>query len=124
MATVLIAVTLVPALEAVQTGVLGAGIYEREAIAHQRLLAKLEETLAEPFGTLELAAAEAGSPVVPSRYSDPPASESRRLVLLAGYDADDADGDGDPFTGADEGLLWMRVEVQGTSRAMETLTTR
>ena len=49
---------------------------------------------------------------------------SRRLVYVAGYDGDDADGDGDPFTGADDGLLWVEVEIENTSVAVACLTSR
>jgi len=33
---------------------------------------------------------------------------------LSAYDADNSDGDDDPFTGTDEGLLWVRVAIEGS----------
>jgi hypothetical protein len=30
--------------------------------------------------------------------------------------------DNDPFTGTDAGLLWIRIELEGTGYAIETLT--
>ena len=44
------------------------------------------------------------------------------MVLLSGYDGDNADADDDPFTGTDAGLLWVQVQVEATSHARETLT--
>lgn len=120
-ATVLLALALVPALEALQIGVLAGSVHESEATLHAHLVAKLEEVLAEPFVDLELEAlAAAGNP---TSYSDSTGSSDRRLVFLAGYDGDDADGDGDPFTGPDPGLVWVRVEIEGTAHALETLAT-
>ncbi len=36
----------------------------------------------------------------------------------------DNDGDGNRFTGGDDGLLWIRVELENTELALETLTAR
>ena len=119
-AVVLLAVALVPALEALQTAVLGAGIHETHAVRHHRLTAKLEEVLAAPFSALE--AAEAAAAGGPTSYSDALGSPERRVVLLSGYDGDNADADNDPFTGTDSGLLWVQVQVEATSHALETLT--
>ena len=46
-------------------------------------------------------------------------------MYLSRYDADNADGNGDFFdAGVDEGLLWVRVEIEGTSQAIEGLTSQ
>ena len=45
-------------------------------------------------------------------------------MFLARYDGDDADSDGDPFTGGDEGLLWVKVEIEGTAHVIETLVSQ
>ncbi len=116
----LLSVALVPALEALQTAVLGTGVHETHAVRHHRLTAKLEEVLAEPFSALEVAEAAAGGG--PTSYSDAPGSPERRVVLLSGYDGDNADADDDPFTGTDAGLLWVQVQVEATSHALATLT--
>jgi hypothetical protein len=119
-ATVIVAVSLVPALEALQIGILGADVHESRVTLHYHLAGKLEEVLARPFADLAVeAVAAAGSPTA---YSDAAGAPDRRLVYLAGYDGDDADGDGDPFTGADPGLLWVRVEIESTPYVLETLT--
>ena len=48
-ATMLIAVCLVPALEALHTGLLGSGIHRDSVEEHYHLQAKLEEMLAQPI---------------------------------------------------------------------------
>ena len=123
-ATALLAVGLVPALEALQQGVAGGEIHATLTSDHYHLTAKMEEALAQPFAALEAAATAAGGPTVPTTYSDAAGEADRRLVYLAGYDGDDADGDGDPFTGADEGLLWVKVEIEDTGAAVACLTSR
>ncbi len=119
-ATAFVALALVPALEALEIGITGSGIHETELTRHYRLVAKLEEVLARPFAELE--AEEQASGGAPTSYSDP-SGPDRRLVYLSGYDGDDADGDGDPSTGADPDLLQVRVEIEATSHVLETLTT-
>ncbi|MBI5446002.1 MAG: hypothetical protein HY900_32915, partial [Deltaproteobacteria bacterium] len=54
---------------------------------------------------------------VPSSYSAPLIS-----VYLARYDADNADGDNDPLTGGDSGLLWVKVTYAGRPGGLETVT--
>jgi Tfp pilus assembly protein PilE len=123
-ATVLLTVGLAPALESLREGVVGGEIHAALTADHYHLTAKMEEILAQPFGALEAAATAAGSPTVPTTYSDTAGDVSRRLVYVAGYDGDDADGDGHPFTGADDGLLWVKVEIENTTFAVASLTSR
>ena len=123
-ATVILAIALVPAMAALQTGLAGAAVHESHVVQHYRMLGKLEEVLAEPFGTLDTEALAVGSPSVATSYSDILGSENRRVVFLARYDGDDADSDGDPFTGGDEGLLWVKVEIEGTAHVTETLVSQ
>ncbi len=122
-ATVLIAVALVPAIEALQTGIQGSALHTGFAVDHYRVLDKIEQTAATPYAELADAADAAGGPtvVVPPPFSDPPGTESRRLVYLARYDGDDDDGDGDGFSGADDGLIWVRVRIADTHFDLETL---
>ncbi len=121
-ATLLVAMSLVPALEALQTGVMAGGIHESQTTSHYHLAAMLEEVLAQPFADLEAEALAAAG--APTAYSVAVAAPDRRLVFLSGYDGDDADADGDPFTGVDPGLLWVRVEIEATEHALETLTSQ
>jgi hypothetical protein len=125
LAILLITVTLVPALEALQPGVDGAGIHEDRLADHYQLTGRLEELLVEPYGDLDDAATAAGDRFTPTTYSDvvtqPDGRQLTRNVFLSRYDIDNADADNDPFTGIDDSLLWVRVEFAGTADGMETL---
>jgi hypothetical protein len=81
--------------------------------------------LAKPFDELDTEAVTINNPNVASTlYSDLAGSSDRRLVYLSRYDADNADGNGNVFDGADEGLLWVKVEIEATSQSIEGLTSR
>ena len=122
-AMTLIAVTLLPAMEALQPATQGMSIHEVQVVRHYTLTAKLEEVLAKPFGELDTEAEAISDPNVASTvYSDAPGSDDRRLVYLSRYDADNADGNGNVFDGTDKGLLWVKVEVEGTDQFIEGLT--
>lgn len=121
---VLLSVVLVPAIRALQTGILGSRVHSDLATEHFRLSARLEELLAEPFTSLQAAALDAGGPGVVSSYSEAGGTPSRLLVYLGFYDGDNADTDNDPFTGTESDLLWIRVEAEGTVRALETIKAR
>lgn len=122
-ATLLIAIMLVPALDAMQSGIQGSAIHTQLAQNQYRMISKLEQTLALPFAELLTQADLVADPkiLIPAPYSDPAGTASRRLVFLARYDGDDADGDKDPFTGTDAGLLWVRVTIENSPRALETV---
>jgi len=121
-ATVLMVVALVPAIDALSPAIQGSGIHQSETALHYHLSAGLEDVLAAPFDSLDTEAQALGDPTAVSPlFSDTAGSTDRRLVYLSRYDADNADGDNDVFTGTDEGLIWVRVEVETTSHALETL---
>ncbi len=117
----LLSIVLVPAVLSLRTSIVGAKVHGDVAATHYRVASRLEQILAEPFSALEQAAADAGSWQVASTYSESAGLPGRIVVYLAAYDGDDADGDGDPFTGSDAGILWIRVEAEGTVFALETL---
>jgi len=133
-AAVLIMIALVPAMEALHTGMLGNDVLQSTSSEHYAVLSRMEEVLAEPYGTLTSAAAVAGSETAPSSYSDIAGPPGRRLVYVALYDATNADGDsnvftvldadldgdGNPYTGYTD-LLWVRVEVEGSIASLESL---
>ena len=123
---VLIAIVLVPAMEALLPGIQGSGIHETRSEDHYRLMGKIEETLAEPFASLDAAAITASNPTTPTIYSDdftyPNGRQIRRNIFISRYDGDNADADDDPFTGTDEGLLWVQGVIAGSSLSFETLT--
>lgn len=125
-AIVLIMVALVPAMEALRPAVVGAGIHESRVEDQYRLAGHLDFVLARPFAELDAAALVAGNATTPSSYSDTVTYASGRQitrnVFLSRYDGDNADTDNDPFTGTDAGLMWVRVEIDGTADALEALT--
>jgi len=120
-AGVLLATALVPALDALRASVSGTSVHESYVTEQHRLATRLEEVLAEPFGQLNDAANVAGGPVNPTTYSEPVATPGRMLVFIARYDGDNADADGDPFTGTDDGLLWVRTAIEATEYSLESL---
>lgn len=116
-ATLLITVALVPALEALSPGVAGAGLHAGRVEEHYARTGRMEELLAKPFAQLDAAALAAGGPANASGYSDvitlAGSRQVARNVYLSRYDADNADADDDPFTGTENDLLWLRVEIAG-----------
>jgi Tfp pilus assembly protein PilV len=122
-ATVILVIALVPAMEALQPAVLGSAIHQSRTQLHYHLLAKLQEVLAQPFSALDDEAQAINDHTVASVvYSDVATAPERRLVFLSRYDADNADGNGNFFDGTDAGLIWVRVTIQGTDQAIESLT--
>ena len=124
-AVVLIVVALVPAMDALLPGVAGNGIHETIAEDHYQLTGRLEQLLVEPYGQLNSAANAVGSPTTPTTNSDvftyDNGRQITRNVFLSRYDGDNADADDDPFTGTDDGLLWVRVSIAGTGKSIESL---
>ncbi|MDH5631906.1 MAG: prepilin-type N-terminal cleavage/methylation domain-containing protein [Gammaproteobacteria bacterium] len=137
-ATVLLSIALVPMLDAIQTGVTGSGMHQSAVTDQYHLLQRAEEILAQPFAVLKAEAASLNNKNTPTSYSDSAGSERRRLVYLSFYDFGNTDGDSNPFTIMDPDIdgdgnpytghevkihsLWLRVEIEGTSMAMETMT--
>ena len=125
-ATALIAISLVPALDALSTGGRGHALLAAHAEDHYYLAAKLEEVLAEPFSRLDQEAIVTGSPVIATSYSDSVTLVDGRVltrqVYLSRYDGDNVDGNSDVFDGVDEGLIWVRVEIEESGLGMERLT--
>lgn len=121
-AVFLIAIVLVPAIDALQGGVEGGAVHSQINTQQSRLSSLMEQVLARPFNELESAADTAAGPtVVVDSLSDTPGTPDRRLVFLARYDGDDADGDGDPFTGFDPDLVWVRVAIADSPRELHGL---
>lgn len=125
-ATALIALLLTPALEALNTGL--NSVRARRTLGEEQhlLRAKLDDVLALPFATLDAAAQAAGGATTATSLSDTvtlsDGGSLARQVYLSRYDGDNADADGNPFTGTDAGLIWARVTIPGTALAAETLT--
>ena len=121
-AVAILAMALVPATNAIYAGLRANEQFTNSTLGHFALMGRVEELRAEPFPALVAAALTAGDPNIATTYSDSPGA-ARRLVFLALYDADNADADNDPFTGAEADMMWVRVEIEGTSRGIETLVT-
>ena len=81
----------------------------------------LEQLTNEKYAQLYQKALNAGSHTIATSYSDPPTVANRRLVYLSLWDGDDADSDNDGHTGADAGLLWIKVELEKNNYYIETL---
>jgi len=121
---VLLSILLIPAIQAIQTGVSGADVHADVTTSHYRIASRLEEILTEPFTDLVDAATAAGSPTTASSYSEAAGPPSRLLVYLSLYDGDNADADNDVFTGTEADLLWVRVEIENSVFSLETITAR
>ncbi len=119
-ATLLITTALVPMMDALGPGLQGSAIHRQSAEVHYTLAGKLEAVLAEPFTDLDAAATAAGDYQTPTSYSDLAASAPHQ-VFISRYDVDDADTDGDVFTGGEDDLLWVRVATEGGNQALESL---
>ncbi len=118
-ATILVAVSLVPAVEALRGGIFGASLHQDAAANHYELKAKMEEVLAEPYALLDAAALAAGTEKTPTSYSDPSGSSKRRLVFLSRYDPSTQG-----FITIDSGVLWVHVRFESRAGELETLTAR
>ena len=118
---VLLTVLLVPAMRALQSSVVGAEVHADLATDEFRLVSRMEELLAEPFGNLEDAAMAAGGSTIATSYSDAAGPPGRLIVYLSAYDGDNADADDNVFTGTDSGLLWIRVEAEDTVHELYTI---
>ena len=125
-ATALIAISLVPALEALSMGGRGHDLQAVHAEDHYYLAAKLEEVLAESFNRLDEEASATGSHTIATTYSDSVTLADGRVltrqVYLSHYDGDNADGNSNVFDGTDEGLIWVRVEIDESGLRLERLT--
>lgn len=118
---VLLAIILIPAMRALQTGVVGASVHGDVSSSHYRLTSRLEELLAEPFVDLSDAAIAAGAPTTATSYSEAAGPSGRLIVYLSLYDGDNADADDDPFTGTDPDLLWIRVAIEDSVYSLQTV---
>ncbi|MGI9262644.1 MAG: pilus assembly FimT family protein [Woeseiaceae bacterium] len=123
-AMALLAIMLAPMIDALRTASVSTDIHEQDAVQHAHLTAMLEGVLSESFGSLDAAATMAGSESIATSYSDLPGASDRRLVYLSLYDGDNADADNNPFSGTDPGLMWIRVEIEDTVQAVETLVSQ
>lgn len=123
LSAVLVTVLLVPALQALQTGITGSDT-SSAASRQLRLRAKMEEVLARPFAKLYAETYLAGGNTtgsVSAAFSDAVGQSERRVVVLYRYDAST-----NALSGSDTGLLFVGVhyEADGSAGALSTLTGR
>lgn len=118
-ATTLIALALIPALDALRGSIDSTAANETLTTEHYHAQAYLADLAAESFDDLDMAAMVAGSPNVPSRYSDAPDTPMRRLVFLSRYDFEASPPAPDPT--ASYGTIWMRVAIEGSAHGFEVL---
>jgi Tfp pilus assembly protein PilV len=132
-ATALIAIALVPAINALQTGIMSTNTHQSLTVQHYQRLQKMEEINAESYAKLLAAAKIAANKTTATSYSDATGTNNRRVVYIALYDADadpftlidaNTDGDNDLYTGSTANLLWLRVETEGSAQGIETLVSR
>ncbi len=119
LSVVLLGILLVPALQALQSGVAGSS----SAIATQQvgLRAKMEEVLAKPFYDLYKETYAAGgntTSAVSTTFSDAAGSANRRVVVLYRFDTGS-----NGLSNNDTGLLYVQVyyESDGSANALSTL---
>ncbi len=117
-AVALIAATIVPAMEGLRGAIKTAEIETEATIRHYQLIGKFETVMAMPYSVL---LSEVAGRSTSTSFSDAPGTTDRRLVYISDYDSDNADSDNDPFTGTHDGLLLIRVEIEGTSQAVQSL---
>jgi Tfp pilus assembly protein PilV len=121
LSAVLLAMLVVPALQALQTGIAG-GATQSVAARSPLLSAKMEEVLSNPFSELYAATYVSGANTtgVNATYSDAGATD-RRVVVLYRYDAS-----AKALSPNDTGLLYVSVyyETEGSANALNTLAGR
>ena len=122
-AIVLIATALVPMMNSLSSGLQGASLHKEKVTVLHALTGRLEQILAEDFNDLDAAATAAGAHTVKTSYSDE-AAMIPYLVFLWRYDVDNADSDGDVFTGGEEDLLWVKVATADNTQSFETLLSK
>jgi type II secretory pathway pseudopilin PulG len=132
-ATTLIVIALVPAMNALQSGIMSADIHQALTVEHYARLKKMEELQAQPFSSLLAAADVAVNNTTATSFSDAAGTANRSLVYIALYDADanpftvtdsNADNDNDLYTGNTSNLLWVKVVTEGSVQGLETLISR
>ncbi len=123
LSALLVTALLVPALQALQSGITGSGNASTPS-RQLSLRAKMEEVLARPFAKLYAETYAAGGNTtgsISAAYSDAVGQPDRRVVVLYRYDAST-----NALSGNDTGLLFVsvRYEADGAAGALSTLTGR
>ncbi len=126
LSVVLLTVLLVPALQALQSGVAG-GQSPSLAARQLALRDKMEQVLARPFADLYAKTYPYPDPNNPTSanasLSDLASTPNRRMVVLYRYTATTSSG---ALSGDDTGLLFVSVyyEAEGSANGLNTLVGR
>lgn len=124
-AITLIAVALVPAINALFPAMIGSANYRSDSEQHYHLAAKLETVLAENYTVLDEEAVGLADRTTPSMlFSDTAGSEQRRLVFLSRYQPGDALVPIASFTTDDVGMLWVSVSLENDDLKLESLVSQ
>ncbi|MFK8017947.1 MAG: type II secretion system protein [Gammaproteobacteria bacterium] len=119
-AIVLISLIALPTAQSIQSALTSARQSIDDANHRFALQSLLETTLVDDFASLSSRAGGSTTPAASSALAD---GETLDLYI-ASWDIDNADGDDDPFSGADDEVLWVRVQLRGTRLTLSTLVTR
>lgn len=122
LSVMLLAILLVPALQALNTAILGSS--NNLAAKQLSLRSKMEEVLGKPFGVLYAETYLVGANTatsVSTSLSDAYGAPDRRVVVLYRYDAVTA-----ALSSNDIGLMYVSVyyEAEGSANALNTLVGR
>lgn len=122
LAVLLLAVLLVPALQALNTAILGSG--NNLGARQLNLRSKMEQVLGKPFGVLYAQTYLVGGNTttsVSTSFSDAAGSTDRRVVVFYRFEAGTK-----ALSSSDTGLLWVSVyfEADGSANALNTLAGR
>jgi type II secretory pathway component PulJ len=118
-AAMILALCLPAALQALGSAVRAADTQPGYTVNQQRLGSRIEVVLANRYATLDAAAIAAGnSPsAIVAAYSDAAGTADRLIVNLYRYD-------GAAPSASDTGLLRVKVSIEGSALALETLKAR
>ncbi len=125
LSVVLLTVLLVPALQALQTGVAGG---QNSSLAARQLTLrdKMEQMLATPFADLYAKTyLEGNATSASASLSDPAGAPGRRMVVLYRYSYDPITFSG-AWSSNDTGLVFVSVyyEAEGSTNGLNTLVGR
>ncbi len=135
---VLIAIMLVPAMDALRSGIKSTEVQGNLSEQHDRLHDKMEFLMSESHNALVAAAEEAGDEqTISPTYSDASGTENRIVVYVALYNPTDSgdpfnllgldldlDLDGNPYTGESSDMIWIKAALEQDQYAIEALRLR
>lgn len=124
LSVILLAILLVPALQALNTGIADNAGTTAVATRQLRLRSKMEEVLSQPFNQLYAETNLSGGNTttsVSTNYSDASGVADRRVVMFYRFDAAT-----NALSANDTGLLYVNIyyEAEGSAVALNTLVGR